>query len=222
MLIYSVEDDASIRELIKYALESSGYTVQSFESAEQMLEVFNQKEPNLILLDIMLPGIDGLEALKIVKAKNSSIKVIMLTAKIQEINKVQGLDSGADDYMSKPFSVLELQARIRAHLRSVSNIKSKEEQVITLDNLTIDTNSHSVIVDKKEISLTNKEFQLLLELTKNMNKVITRDELLKNIWGYEYVGESRTVDIHIKNLRSKLGIIGDNIVSVRGVGYKFR
>jgi len=218
MLIYNVEDDASIRELVKYALESVGYEVVSFERAEEMLAAFEQKEPTLVVLDIMLPGMDGIEALRAIRAKSDTVKVILLTAKVSEVNKVLGLDNGADDYITKPFSVLELQARVRAHLRSGSK-RVSGAVTIQIGEIVIDTSAHKVTVSDTDVMLTYKEFELIRHLAKNMGKVVSRDVLLRDIWGYDYVGESRTVDIHIKNLRAKLGKSGDRIKSVRGVGY---
>jgi len=220
MLIYNVEDDESIRELVRYALESAGYEVASFERAEEMLIAFETCLPDLIVLDIMLPGMDGMTALKKIKTDYPNIKVIMLTAKTAEINKVQGLDSGADDYISKPFSVLELQARVRAHLRNLSI--SEANKIIDIGSIKINTLSHSVTVNDKEVFLTYKEFELLTYLAKNIGIAISRDILLKNIWGFDFVGETRTVDIHIKNLRNKLGTSGDRILSIRGVGYTLK
>jgi two-component system alkaline phosphatase synthesis response regulator PhoP len=214
-VIYSVEDDESIRELISYALVNAGFQVSSFATAEKMLKEFEQKTPDLVILDIMLPGLDGIEALKQIREKNKSIKIIMLTAKKAEHNKVQGLDSGADDYITKPFSVLELVARVKAHLRT----QSKSGDTITCSGLVVNPSARTVTSNGKPVMLTYKEFELLLALIKKAGTVVTREELLHEVWGYEYYGESRTVDIHIKNLRTKLGKGGDCIVSVRGVGY---
>jgi two-component system alkaline phosphatase synthesis response regulator PhoP len=217
-LIYSVEDDESIRELINYALTNAGFQVVSFVTAEEMLHAFEQKQPDLCLLDIMLPGLDGIDALKIIRGKNKNIKVIMLTAKKAEHNKVQGLDSGADDYITKPFSVLELVARVKAHLRTTT----KSGDMIQLGGIVINPSARTVTSNNQPVILTYKEFELLLALVKKAGAVVTREELLTEVWGYEYYGESRTVDIHIKNLRTKLGDCGDSIVSVRGVGYTIK
>ena len=220
-LIYSVEDDESIRELINYALESAGYKIMSFDNAELMLAEFDKRVPELIILDLMLPGMDGIEALKIIRRKNKSVKTLILTAKTTEANKLVGLDSGADDYITKPFSVLELTARVKAHLRNSTPAK-EERCALVIDGLTIDASSRSVLVDGKSINLTYKEFELLHMLMKNHDKVIERETFLKEIWGYEYYGESRTVDIHIKNLRAKLGRNGNHIVAIRSIGYIFK
>jgi len=214
-VIYSVEDDESIRELISYALVNAGFQVVSFATAEEMLSAIEKEFPDLIILDIMLPGIDGIEALKQIREKNKSVKVIMVTAKKAEHNKVQGLESGADDYITKPFSVLELVARVKAHLRNVT----KSGGDIVCGSLLVNPSARTVTSGGKAVTLTYKEFELLHALIKKAGTVVTREELLQEVWGYEYYGESRTVDIHIKNLRIKLGKGGDCIVSVRGVGY---
>ena len=218
-LIYSVEDDDSIRDLIAYAVKSEGYEIKSFVTAEDMLAETERIAPNLILLDVMLPKTDGIQALKILrdKYKSADIKIIMLTAKTSEINKVAGLDAGADDYMTKPFSVLELLARIRANLRKKS--AELEDGEIKIGGVSLNQSSRTAAAGGREINLTAKEFELLKYLMLNAGAVVPRDKLLKDIWGYEYFGESRTVDIHIKNLREKLGDFGALIESVRGAGY---
>jgi len=219
-LIYSVEDDESIKELIKYALESAGFEVLSFDNAEDMLKVFAKQKPELVILDIMLPIMDGIEALKLIRSdvKNKDIKIVMLTAKTSEANKLVGLDSGADDYITKPFSVLELVARVKAHLRN-TNQSCNAPQIFKFKEITLDDTSRTALLDKTPVDLTFKEFELLKMLMKNAGKVINREEFLNQIWGYEYYGESRTVDIHIKNLRAKLGEYGEYIVGVRSIGY---
>ena len=214
-LIYSVEDDESIRELIGYALTNAGFKVVSFLAAEGMLEAIKAETPDIIILDIMLPGVDGIEALKTIRAKNKNVKVIMLTAKKEEYNKIHGLDSGADDYITKPFSVLELVARVKAHLRNVPTSGG----IIAHGTLIVNPSARTVTAGDQLVTLTYKEFELLLALIKRVGVVVSREELLREVWNYEYYGEDRTVDIHIKNLRSKLGSHGDCIVSVRGVGY---
>lgn len=221
-IIYIVEDDESIRELIKYAIESEGYEATAFDCAEDMLVAIDQKLPALLILDIMLPGIDGIETLKIIREKYRSveIKIIMLTAKNSEINKVTGLNSGADDYITKPFSVLELLARVKAHLRRYS-VKI-DLNMLTFEGIKLNVNNRTVTADGNLVSLTNKEFEILNLLMKNVGSVLEREKLLESIWGYNYMGESRTVDIHIKNLRSKLGAYGDCIYNVRGIGYALK
>ena len=218
-LIYSVEDDDSIRELIAYALKSEGYEVRSFADAEGMLKAAAAALPELILLDIMLPGLNGIEALKILREryKSAGVKVILLTAKASEINKVTGLDAGADDYITKPFSVLELTARIRANLRKTAAGLDGNE--IKIGAITLNQSGRTAAVEGKAVNLTAKEFELLRYLMLNAGAVVGRDRLLKDIWGYEYFGESRTVDNHIKNLREKLGEGGGLIEAVRGAGY---
>jgi len=221
-LIYNVEDDASLRELIKYALTNAGYEVMSFETAEEMLTVLSERLPDLIILDIMLPQMDGIETLKIIrdKYKNIGIKIIMLTAKSSEVCKITGLDSGADDYITKPFSVLELTARVKAHLRKYTVAAS--DGALVCGPIALNPFTRSVSVDGLPLTLTYKEFELLYMFIRCPEVVLERDILLKEIWGYDYFGGGRTVDIHIKNLRAKLGIYGDCIVSVRGVGYSLK
>ncbi|MCL2796680.1 MAG: response regulator transcription factor [Firmicutes bacterium] len=219
-LIYHVEDDPSIRELIQYALVNAGFEVKSFESAEEMLSAFSLCLPDLVILDIMLPGTDGIEALKAIRAHYAGVgvKVFMLTAKASEVNKITGLDYGADDYITKPFSVLELIARVRAHLRQAA--APLKDGTIVAGGIKLNPSAHTVFSDEAPVELTGKEFELLYALVKKAGEVIKREDLVRDIWGYEYFGDSRTVDIHIKNLRGKLGKNGDCIVSIRGVGYK--
>ena len=218
-LIYNVEDDDGIRELIKYALTNAGYEVISFASAEALMSALQQQIPSLIILDIMLPGMDGIEALKLIRAnyKNAPMKILMLTAKSSEVNKISGLDSGADDYITKPFSVLELTARVKAHLRQYA--PAPKDGTLVAGGITLNPLSHAVTSNEKTVPLTYKEFELLQALMCRAGTVVKREDLLKNIWGYDYFGDSRTVDIHIKNLRAKLEANGSCIVSVRGVGY---
>lgn len=219
--IYVIEDDESIRELIKIALEGFGYNIKVYEAAEPALEDMRWDKPDLVLFDIMLPGIDGLSAIAQMR-KDSDLKetpIICLTAKDKELDKVAGLDVGADDYITKPFGILELAARIRSLLRRISK---EEEKELTVGNITINPMTREVSVEDKLIDLTYKEYELLLYLFENSSRVVSRDELLNQIWGYEYDGESRTLDIHIRTLRQKLGPVGtDYIKTVRGVGYRF-
>jgi two-component system alkaline phosphatase synthesis response regulator PhoP len=218
--IYCVEDDAPIRELTSYALKSEGFAVEAFETAEALLLRCGTGLPDLILLDIMLPGLDGIEALKTLrqKYKSAALKIIMLTAKTSESYKVNGLDSGADDSITKPFSILELIARVKAHLRTVK----KDAAVLEAGGVILNAKSREVRAGGCAVALTAKEFELLRYLMLNSGEVLSREELVKNVWGFEYFGESRTVDIHIKNLREKLGSSGGSIQSVRGVGYIFK
>ena len=218
-LLFIVEDDQNIRELIKYALEAENYETATFENAEDMFDEINVRIPGLILLDIMLPAMDGIEALKILRTryKNMNLKIIMLTAKSSEINKVNGLNLGADDYITKPFSVLELVARVKANLRKYAVEISNE--VLSFKTLKLNLVSRDVSIGDKKISLTLKEFELLKILMQNINNVVEREKLLEAVWGYEYFGQTRTLDIHIKTLREKLGEYSENILTFRGVGY---
>jgi two-component system alkaline phosphatase synthesis response regulator PhoP len=222
---FVVEDDDNIREIVKYSLKSCGLAVTGFDDAVSMLEHIGKSMPDVILLDIMLPTLDGLEALKRLKAnaETSGIPVILLTARSSEIDKVTGLDLGADDYITKPFGVLELMARVRAVLRHGAAEHEKTE-TYEINSLRLDTSSHEVHVDGKLIELTLKEFDLLKLLMQNAGKVIRRNALLDDVWGYGYAGETRTLDMHIRSLRQKLNDDAENsryISTVRGVGYKF-
>ncbi len=221
--IYVIEDDDNIRNLIKIALESYDYSVCDFENAEDAINAINKELPDLAIFDIMLPGIDGVTAVKLIKEDKakSSLPVIFLTAKDSEVEKIIGLDSGADDYITKPFSVLELMARIRSILRRCETSTKSTNEVITENNLSINNDTREVTVSGEIISLTFKEYELLKYLVQNKHRVISRDEILNKIWGYEYTGETRTVDIHIRSLRQKLGTVGNCIVTVRGMGYRF-
>jgi two-component system alkaline phosphatase synthesis response regulator PhoP len=222
---FVVEDDDNIREIVKYSLESCGLEVTGFDNAVSMLEQLGKSTPDIILLDIMLPTMDGLEALKRIKAgtNTAGIPVILLTAKSSEIDKVTGLDLGADDYITKPFGVLELMARVRAALRHEITEEEKPE-VFEYGGLLLDTARHEVYLEGKKIELTLKEFDLLELLMRNAGKVLRRNTLLDDIWGYGYAGETRTLDMHIRSLRQKLEDDAENsryISTVRGVGYKF-
>lgn len=219
-MIYCVEDDKSIRELIVYALKSGGYDALGFSESKPFYEALEDTLPSLILLDIMLPGEDGMEVLKKLKAsaKTKNIPVIMLTAKSSEYDKVLGLDSGADDYITKPFGIMEFLSRVKAVLRRSGSFPDKE--VITNGRITICVDRHLVLADDEEVTLTLKEFELLKYLMENAGIVMTRDKLLEEVWGYDYEGETRTVDVHIRTLRQKLGDAGSVIETVRGVGYK--
>jgi len=219
-MIYCVEDDRSIRELIIYALKSNGYEAIGFDKAEPFYKEMENKLPDLVLLDIMLPGEDGIEILKKLKAspKLRNIPVIMLTAKSAEYDKVLGLDSGADDYITKPFGIMEFLSRVKAVLRRSRNVSNSSE--LSVGRLTMYIDKHVVIADGKEVALTFKEFELLKYLMENAGIVLTRVKLLEEVWGYEYEGETRTLDVHIRTLRQKLGEAGAVIETVRGVGYK--
>ena len=219
-MIYCVEDDRSIRELIIYALKSNGYEAIGFSEGRPFLKALESGLPALILLDIMLPGEDGIEILKKLKAspKTRHIPVIMLTAKSAEYDKVLGLDSGADDYITKPFGIMEFLSRVKAVLRRSGNVSNSSE--LSTGRLTMYIDRHVVLADGKEVALTFKEFELLKYLMENEGIVLTRDKLLEEVWGYEYEGETRTVDVHIRTLRQKLGEAGKVIETVRGVGYR--
>lgn len=216
--IYIVEDDEAIRELVIYALKKEGFEVKGFESGK---ELFEQSPPDLYILDIMLPGEDGYKILKKIRSMVStkSIPVIMLTSKTSEFDKVRALDMGADDYVEKPFGVMELISRVKAVLRRY--IGSDKSTVLQSGKLVLDVDKHEVKVDGNQIYLTLKEFDLLYYLMKNMNIVLSRDQIMNEVWGFDFEGETRTVDVHIRTLRMKLGDAGENIQTVRGVGYKF-
>lgn len=219
-MIYCVEDDSNIRELVVYTLESTGMKARGFEDGRKFTEALAFETPELVLLDIMLPGEDGIEILKKLRnnAKTKDIPVIMVTAKGSEYDKVIGLDTGADDYITKPFGMMELVSRIKAVLRRT--IREKTDTKYRVGNLSIDVEKHKVKVDGETVTLTLKEFELLEKLMKNRHIVLTRDRLLEEIWGYDFTGETRTVDVHVRTLRQKLGTAGELIETVRGVGYR--
>ncbi len=221
-MIYLVEDDPSIRKLVSYALKGAGYEVEAFESGEEMNSKSGKTIPELYLLDIMLPGASGLEILSSIRADSAlkDIPVIMLTAKGTEYDKVLGLDSGADDYIAKPFGMMELLSRIRAVLRRSERQKQKND--ITWGGISISPSSHTVRVNGEKAELTLKEFNLLVYLMENEGIVLDRDSILNTVWGYSFDGENRTVDVHIRHLREKLGSEGLRIETVKGVGYRFR
>lgn len=220
-MIYFVDDDDSIRELIIYTLNSQGIEAEGFAKPSEFWKAMEERIPALILLDIMLPEEDGISILKKIRSKSlwKKIPVIMLTAKGSEFDTVLGLDSGADDYVPKPFRMMELLSRIRAHLRRNDEVV-EENKVLKLGILSVDSQKHIVKVGEEEIVLTLKEFDLLHFLLENKGIVLTRAQILDRIWGYEFDGESRTVDVHIRTLRQKLKDAGKYIETVRGVGYK--
>ena len=219
-MIYLVEDDANIRELVVYTLNSSNIKAVGFENAKQFWAEIEKGLPDLVLLDIMLPGEDGLSILK--KLRNSpvtkNLPIMMLTAKSSEYDKVIGFDYGADDYVAKPFGMMELVARIKALLRRTPTTKNDVEYEI--GPLYVSPTHHKVKVDGEKIDLTLKEFEMLVFLLENKGVVQTRDQILNKIWGYSFDGESRTVDVHIRTLRQKLKSAADVIETVRGIGYK--
>ena len=217
--IYIVEDDVNIREIQRYALRNSGFEVQEFGCGRELYQAIRQRAPSLILLDIMLPGEDGLEILKNLRSDRATAKVpvIMLTAKSTELDKVKGLDLGADDYMTKPFGVMELISRVKALLRRTEGLT--ESAILTNGEIAVDTEKRKVTVSGSPCELTFKEFELLKMLILNSGLVLSRDKIMDQVWGVDYEGESRTVDMHIKTLRKKLGVGGGAIKTVRNVGY---
>ena len=219
-MIWCVEDDASIRDIELYALTSTGFEARGFDDGASFWEALQTETPELVLLDIMLPGDDGMVLLKKLKSssKTKDIPVIMVTAKGSEYDKVMGLDSGADDYVSKPFGMMELVSRIKAVLRR--SRKTEEKSQIELSGICMNIKKHEVTVNGKEVALTLKEFELLEKMMLNKGIVLTRDQLLTEIWGYDFDGETRTVDVNVRTLRQKLGEKGDLIQTVRGVGYR--
>ena len=218
-MVYLLEDDESIRKFVVYALNSTAIETEGFERPTDFYEAIRKKLPELILLDIMLPEEDGLSILKKLneRAETKNIPVIMLTAKGTEYDKVIGLDSGADDYVAKPFGTMELISRIKAVLRRAGT-KNKEEY--SIGGLYVCPDKHIIRANGEDVTLTLKEFELLKLLLEGAGTVFSREQLLENIWGYEYDGENRTVDVHINSLRQKLGECGNLIKTVRGMGYK--
>lgn len=222
-MIYILEDDSGIRDFVLYALRNSGFDAEGFELPSDFHKAMNKQLPELILLDIMLPEEDGLSILKGLRSapETRRLPVIILSAKSTEYDKVSGLDCGADDYISKPFGTLELISRIKALLRRTQdeNIPVPQKEIL-LGNLRILPDSHEIFAGERRISLTLKEFELLMALVTNKDHVLSRDTLLRKVWGYDFTGESRTVDVHIRTLRAKLGENDNIIKTVRGVGYK--
>lgn len=219
-MIYMLEDESGIRNFVLYALNNSGFEAVGFETPSEFYKAMAERRPDLLLLDIMLPEEDGLSILKSLRSSKATKKlpVILLTAKSTEYDKVMGLDSGADDYISKPFGTMELISRIKALLRR--SYDNDDTDAVILKNLVVIPEKHEVYSDGIKINLTLKEYELLLILLKNKGKVFSRDELLKKVWGFDFKGESRTVDVHIRTLRSKLGSCSELIETIRGVGYK--
>lgn len=220
-MIYIVEDDSSIRELVAYTLKMAGFETDTFSNGEEFfIALSNSNQPELILLDIMLPGEDGITILKKIRnsSKTRSIPVIMMTAKGTEYDKVLGLDNGADDYITKPFGMLELISRIKAVLRRTSDNPSDYE--LHAGDITVNPGKHRVMVNGENVILTYKEFEMLCMLIESKGLVLSRNKLLESIWGYDFDGETRTIDVHIRSLRSKLGESGNIIETVRSVGYK--
>ncbi len=224
--IYLVEDESHIQQLVKYNLEANGYSVSTFFSGEEMLSRCETDIPDMFILDVMLPGIDGYEILRRIR-QNPNLKalpVIMLTAKGEEFDRVLGLELGADDYITKPFSIRELIARVKAVFRRSEQPQEVSQSVLSAGGITIDSERHEVVKDGKKIELTPKEFELLKILMQNRGKVMSRDVLLEKVWGFDYYGETRTVDVHIRYLRQKIendDSKPEYIETVRGIGYRF-
>ena len=220
-MIYCVEDDSAIRDIEVYALRSTGFEAEGLENGEQLFEAIAKRVPELIILDVMLPGEDGLEILKRIRfsALTRSVPVIMATARGEEYDKITGLDSGADDYLVKPFGMMEMVSRVRAVLRRSGGGESAQK-LLTLGSLALDPASHTVTVNGQAVTLTLKEFEILRTMMAKPGVVFTRDRLLSEVWGTDYDGETRPVDVHIRTLRQKLGDAGALIGTVRGVGYR--
>lgn len=224
--IFVIEDDENIRNLVKIALEGYGYRVDAFETAEEALDNLEKEKPDLAVFDLMLPGMDGLSAIRMIRERNDELKkmpIIVLTAKDKEYDKVVGLDGGADDYVTKPFGVLELAARIRSLLRRAAETQpAAAEGKITLGRLSVNTDTREVWMDGEPVTLTYKEYELLMYLMENRSRVVERDELLNRLWDYSADIETRTLDIHIRTLRQKLGEEGSRYIkTIRSVGYRF-
>ncbi len=222
--IYVIEDDENIRQLVATALQAFGYQVSAFETAAEGITALEKETPDLMLFDIMLPDIDGIQAVKQIRQNPAyeTLPIMMLTAKNSELDKVAGLDAGADDYLTKPFGILELKARVQALLRRTS--KNRKNSVLTGQDLSLNCDTRDVTRGGKPLELTFKEFELLKLLMENSDRVMTRSELLNLVWGIDFEGETRTLDMHVRTLRQKLGDDADNpryIRTVRGVGYRF-
>jgi two-component system alkaline phosphatase synthesis response regulator PhoP len=219
MKIFIVEDDHEIRELETYAIKNSGFDTEAFGDGASALAAMEHGLPSLVLLDIMLPGIDGLEVLRRIRAnpKTAKVPVIMVTAKATELDKVRGLDLGADDYMTKPFGIMELISRVKARLRRAES--AQETSPLSYREIEMDDGKHSVTAAGEKSELTLKEYELLRLLLENQGRVLTREHITETVWGYDYEGNTRTVDMHIKTLRRKLGDCGRYISTVRGIGY---
>lgn len=219
-MIWCVDDDNAIRDIEVYTLESTGFKAKGFADGAALLEALETEKPELILLDIMLPGMDGIEVLREIRSNPElrKIPVIMATAKGSEMDKIIGLDLGADDYLVKPFGVMEMVSRVKAVLRRCES-DSKPDVLLKISGIILDTNQHTVTADGENIPLTLKEFEILKLFMEKPKKVFTREELLSKVWGMEFMGETRTVDVHIRTLRHKLGTYGGLIKTVIGVGY---
>lgn len=216
--IYVVEDDENIQEIVKLTLESNGYKVKSYDNAIDAVIDIKENAPDLAIFDVMLPQMDGITAIKKIRETNTHMPILILSAKDTEIDKIHGLDSGCDDYVTKPFGVLELCARVRTLLRRVQ----PKNKVVKTPTLTIDKSIHTITHCGEIIDLTHKEYQLLVYLIENKDRVVEREELLNTIWGYDFMGESRALDVHIRSLRKKLNDDGEKYIkTIRSVGYRF-
>lgn len=225
--ILIIEDEPNIRELVSYNLKAGGFIPLEAEDGISGMELAEGQKPDLILLDIMLPGKDGYEICKELRSAGNKTPIIMMTAKTDEVDKVLGLEFGADDYISKPFGVRELMARIKAVLRRFEGNPGEAtvNEILTVDEMSIDIGRHEVTVEGRKVELTMKEFELLTFLARNRGRAFSRDELLDKVWGINYLGESRTVDVHIRHLRKKMSLIEDEdkyIETIRGKGYKMK
>lgn len=220
-MIWCVEDDGSIRDIEVYALQSAGLAARGFADGSSFWEAVQRERPDLVVLDIMLPGVDGVELLRRIRERPelSAIPVVMATAKGAEYDKVQSLDLGADYYLTKPFGVMELVSRVKAVLRRCRPV---QQQVLRCGGLAVDTKEHTVTADGVRVELTYKEFQLLRLFLSHVGTAFTRDQLMEQVWGMDFCGESRTIDMHIRTLRQKLGAYGEHIETVRSVGYRWR
>jgi two-component system alkaline phosphatase synthesis response regulator PhoP len=222
--ILIVDDEPNILELLEYNLKKESYDVIRADTGEKAVAILEDVKPDIVLLDQMLPGLDGLGVLKKIRSNAllSDMPVILVTAKSEEIDKIIGLELGADDYITKPFSIRELVARVKANLRRANHSELAVPPVLSYESLKVDTANYKAYIDGTELILTLKEFELLCMLVVNRPQVLTRDAILNKVWGYDFFGETRTVDVHITNLRKKVGKYGDNIETVRGVGYRFK
>ncbi len=220
--IYAVDDDESIRDLYKYTFEPLGYECRTFHSAEELFVALEKNLPNILLMDVMLPGMDGISAVKILREQYQSLSIIIVSAKSDEISKVRGLDSGADDYIAKPFGVLELVARVKVNIRK-QNFAREESTVFEYGDIFLNNEEHVVTVNGHVVKMTLKEFNLLKLLMSKAGTVVPRESILNDVWGFEYYGKTRTLDMHVKSLRSKLSEYSNReyIQTIRGVGYKF-
>lgn len=219
-MIFVVEDDSGVRELELYALRQAGYLAEGFETPAEFRQALEKVVPDCVLLDVMLPNEDGLSLLRFLRrdARTRRVPVILVTARDAEMDKVNGLDSGADDYLTKPFGVMELLARVRALLRRTQEKSAPE--TMTLGGITLNRESHRVTANGQEVTLTHMEFELLAFLMAHAGKAVTREVLLDDVWGMAYSGDTRTIDVHVRTLRQKLGECGRQIATIRNVGYR--